>query len=169
MKALIATIIGATIGTAAAHATHPVVIRQSYQYQVPAAYYVPVTVPQYSVGSNQQIDLTPLIEELKLLRLTVQQLKAGGDLGGELPPEPEYVGLVRQNCAKCHGTNPQGNKLSFFDSTGRLKEPTPEVLGSIIAQVSSGAMPKGGTMAPADRLKLIAGFTTSEPTKGKTP
>jgi mono/diheme cytochrome c family protein len=168
VKALIATIVGATIGASVGAATHPVIVRHRQVEFVPYAQYVYPSLPAYSVGMQQQLANPEVLERIARALERIADRGGNGELG-ELPPEPEYVGLVRTNCASCHGVTPKGNKLSFFDSTGRLKEPTPEVLGSIIAQVSSGTMPKGGTMAPADRLKLIAGFTTSEPTKGKTP
>lgn len=140
------------------HVVHP------YVQPVLAAQYVPVPVAAYSVGMQQQLD--PAL--LERIAVALEKIAARGPNGeiNDLPPEPEYVGLVRQNCASCHGITPKGNKLAMFDSSGRFKTPSPELLGDIIAQVSSGAMPKAAKMDANDRLKLISGLTAAEPTKG---
>lgn len=168
MKAIIAILIGATIGAPAAHATPPRVIRFNHGHQfviepVLAAQYVavPYSLPAYSVGMQQQLADPAVLERIAAALERIAN-RGNGELA-ELPPEPEYVGLVRTNCAACHGITPKGSKLSFFDSTGRFKEPTPEVLGSMLQSIASGAMPKGGKMLPEDRLKLIAGLTSPAP------
>jgi mono/diheme cytochrome c family protein len=175
MKYAVVVVAGILVGlvTETATANPPRIVRFSHGHNVivervlvPEYVPVQVNVPQYSVGAG--LDLGPIVEELRLLRQTVQQLRAGGEIT-DLPPEPEYVGLVRTSCASCHGITPKGNKLSFFDSTGRFKEPTPEVLGSVISQVASGAMPKGLKMETGDRLRLISGLTTQPEATAKMP
>lgn len=174
MRLAFAIIIGATIGASAAHATHPRVIRSHVQHvqvvePVLAAQYVavPYSLPAYSVGMQQQLADPAVLERIAVALEKIAN-RGNGELG-ELPPEPEYVGLVRTNCAACHGITPKGNKLSFFDTAGRFKEPTPEVLGAMLQSIASGAMPKGGKMEAADRLRLIAGLTSAPPEAAAMP
>ena len=136
------------------------VVVQEAVVVAPVATFFTVPVPAYSVGQSYGQDLTPLLEELRAMRLEMQQLRLG-QVNGQSRTELAYVGLVRQNCAACHGVNPKGNKLSFFASDGAWKEPTPELLGDIIAMTASGKMPKDRKMSSEDRLALITGLTTT--------
>ena len=94
------------------------------------------------------------------MRQELQQLRLGQG-NGAARGEPAFVSLVRQNCAACHGVNPKGNKLSFFASDGAWREPTPELLGDMIAMIASGKMPKDRKMSNEDRLALISGLTSA--------
>lgn len=166
MKAIVAILVGATIGSAAACADCRVVRSRIVHHAVVvepvvAAVFQPiaVSVPAYSVGYSQQSD-PAILERLDRIAAALERMNAHGAAGAKA--EPAFVALVRTNCAACHGINPKGNKLALFDSAGAWKEPTPELLGDMIAMVSSGKMPpQGRQMSADDRLKLIAGLSSS--------
>lgn len=124
-----------------------------------ATTFVPINVPAYPVGYGHSQDFTLLLEELRLLRQEVASMRQGQ--AARSTTEPSYISLIRQNCAACHGINPKGNKLSMFTKDNLWIEPTPELLGDMIAMISSGKMPKERKMASEDRLALIAGLSTA--------
>lgn len=161
MKQLLA--IPCILGMCAAAPADCRVVRSRHFVQVQevvAAVFQPLAVvqaPAYSVGAASASD-PAILEKLDRIAAAIERL---GPQPLALKAEPPHVALVRHNCASCHGAQPKGNKLALFAADGAFKEPTPELLGDVIARVSSGDMPRGGKMEAADRLKLIAGLTSA--------
>lgn len=181
MKPLMAIVIGATFGASAAHATPPRVVRYYQPPPVLAFQALPLPIYHVAYGSAQQQADPAILERIAAAQerqaAALEKLASRGPNGelADLPPEPEYVGLVRANCAKCHGINPaSGTKYSMFHKDGKFRQPTPEELGEMLYRLSTDdktkQMPPGGAkMDPLDRLRIVAGLTTAPEAAAKMP
>ncbi len=77
-----------------------------------------------------------------------------------------FVTLASGKCARCHDKSaPQGGFAMF--ENGKLMNLTPEQLGSIVDQVTSKKMPKGGAMTDTERLTFVSALTRSGPTASR--
>lgn len=67
----------------------------------------------------------------------------------------QVVPLLKSSCAACHGATASGG-VSLFDGSGTANYT--DIKGrirQIIAEVSSGGMPKGGTRFTADQVNTL--------------
>lgn len=114
-------------------ATPPCHVQQIQAVQ--AVQYATPVLPLYTIGYQAPVDLTPLLEELRAMRLEMQQLRAGG---GVLPlEEPAGLKVLRESCGRCH-TGPDAKKgFQVFDAKGTLVGDA----GKIVSAIDAGTMP----------------------------
>lgn len=120
---------------------------------------VPVVVPLYSAAYAPPSASAEEVRELRERLKALEQRGATRPMPPADPFNPEPVRadrlstLLSQSCLSCHGSSVAKAKGGGTVLDGTL---TPETLGAVIEQVSTGAMPRGVRMEPAQRLELIA-------------
>lgn len=112
-------------------ATPPCHVQQIQAVQ--AVQYATPVLPLYTIGYQAPVDLTPLLEELRAMRLEMQQLRSG-----VLPlEEPAGLKVLRESCARCHTGAEAKKGFQVFDAKGTLiGDP-----GKIISAIDAGTMP----------------------------
>jgi len=130
--------------------------------------FVPSYTASYSAGYTQQHDestkaiveaLGRIEQRLIAIETKINVSAATGSTGGAV-----HYKLMLTHCASCHEASvakAKGGNNAFISGT-KLREFTPEDLGAIIKQVSSGKMPKGGKMTEQERLQMIGSLTADK-------
>lgn len=142
-------IIGVLLGVGVVTATPPCHVQQIQAVQ--AVQYATPVLPLYTVGYQQAVDLSPLLEELRLMRQEIQQLRAPA----ALREEPVGLKVLRKSCAKCHTEGGAKGGLALFSAAGAFQA-SPESVGKVVASIHEGKMPPGpDKLSAEDRYQVL--------------
>lgn len=157
------SVLGVILGVGVVSATPPCHVQQIQAVQ--AVQYATPVLPLYTIGYQQAVDLSPLLDELRLMRQEIQQLRAGSPIPLE---EPVGMKLLRENCAKCHSGATAKKGFRVFDDRGVLTA-DPVAVGKIVESIHEDSMPP----VPAKKLtfeekyKVLRHLAVQPVAKGK--
>lgn len=144
-------------------ATPPCHVQQIQAVQ--AVQYATPVLPLYTIGYQAPVDLTPLLEELRAMRLEMQQLRAGG---GVLPlEEPAGLKVLRETCSRCHSGADAKKGFAIFDAKGTLTAKAADI-GKIVGAIDAGTMPPApGKLSFEQKYAVLKHLTVQPVTAGK--
>jgi hypothetical protein len=167
-----ATVDASSCGTATGYGVATTYGTAYHGYQYPTVFALPIyTLGSYSSGADPAT--LSVLEEIRNLRrdqaedrkltraLVERQV---GNLG--LEREPQFVGILRNNCAQCHGASSPKAGLSLFNAQGQINELSPEQVTELIRRISlpkgdTKKMPPNGELGYSDFAAVINGIASN--------
>lgn len=161
-----------SFGVSADHCTNGVChhVQQAQHVQavvtpIVTAVFQPVTVavPVYGVGYSGS-DNSAIINELRLLRQEMQQLRLSQTERKEALQIHPGLAVLQNRCAACHddaNARTKANNIQFF--TGVTFQDVGELPSKILEQIHNDHMPKGKEkLSPQEKYDVLRFFTVKE-------